>query len=160
MLRECSTPQTCHMSHVTCHMSSVTCHVSRVTCHFFIFFIFFLRTKWWSLSVEGLSSTGLPRLVFFFAWPKTFTNSEIYDLYWCQTVYKDRYGCKLKITRKTLIEKQVKFCYCSTHYLYFLHNLNFKLYAWLWSAVNIMPFLHQSIQGSYYQFSAISFVFT
>ena len=62
----------CHVSRVTCHMSRVTCHVSHVTCHFFIFFFFFFfliffffffRTKWWSLSVEGLSSTGLPRLV-------------------------------------------------------------------------------------------------
>ena len=57
---------TCHMSCVTCHMLRVTCHMSRVTCHvsLFLFFSFFLRTKWWSLSVEGLSSTGLPRLVF------------------------------------------------------------------------------------------------
>ena len=36
---------TCHLSHVTCHMSRVTCHVSK-------------WTKWWSLSVEGLLSTG------------------------------------------------------------------------------------------------------
>ena len=46
---------TCHMSRVTCHVSRVTCHMSRVTCHFFSLFF---RTKWWSLSVEGLLSTG------------------------------------------------------------------------------------------------------
>ena len=43
---------TCHMSHVTCHMSHVTCHMTCVTCHIFFF------TKRWSLSVEGLLSTG------------------------------------------------------------------------------------------------------
>ena len=47
-----------NMSRVTCHVSHVACHVS----HFFFFFFFW--TKWWSLSVEGLSSTGLPRLVY------------------------------------------------------------------------------------------------
>ena len=77
-MRECSPPQMCHVSHVTCHVSCVTCHVSRVTCHmsrvtfffillllllFYLFIFFFFLTKWWSLSVEGLSSTGLPRLV-------------------------------------------------------------------------------------------------
>ena len=57
------------MSRVTCHVSRVTCHMSRVNFFFFYLFIylfiyfFFFRTKWWSLSVEGLSSTGLPRLV-------------------------------------------------------------------------------------------------
>ena len=59
---------TCHMSHVTCHVLRVTCHVSRVTCHvsffYFIYLFIFFMTKWWSLSVEGLSSTGLSRLVF------------------------------------------------------------------------------------------------
>ena len=64
-----------NVSQVTCHMSRVTCHVSHVTfCLIIIFFkfffiylfiyLFFFWTKWWSLSVEGLSSTGLPRLVF------------------------------------------------------------------------------------------------
>ena len=44
-----------------CHMSCVTCHVSHVMCHtsFYLFIFIFLRTKWWSLSVEGLLSTGL-----------------------------------------------------------------------------------------------------
>ena len=42
---------TCHMSHVTCHVSHVTCHLSNVT-------FFFVRTKWWSLLVEGLLSIG------------------------------------------------------------------------------------------------------
>ena len=39
-MRECSAPQTCHISRfrchvsrVTCHMSCVMCHVSHVTCH-------------------------------------------------------------------------------------------------------------------------------
>ena len=49
------TPQ--NMSHVTCHVSRVTCHVSHVTCHILLF-LFFFRTKWWSLSGEGLLSTG------------------------------------------------------------------------------------------------------
>ena len=49
---------TCHVSRVTCHVSRVTCHVSHVTIFFFILFIFFLRTKWWSLLVEGLLSMG------------------------------------------------------------------------------------------------------
>ena len=35
---------------VKCHVSHVTCHVSHVT--------FFFRTKWWTLSVKGLLSTG------------------------------------------------------------------------------------------------------
>ena len=39
------------------HLTWSACHVSHVTCH--IFFFFFLRTKWSSLSVEGLLSTGL-----------------------------------------------------------------------------------------------------
>ena len=43
---------TCHR--VMCHMSS--CHVSHVTCHISQFFFFL--TKRWSLSVEGLLSTG------------------------------------------------------------------------------------------------------
>ena len=47
-------PQTCHVSHVTCHMSHVTCHVSHVT----FFLLLFFCTIWWSLSVEGLLSTG------------------------------------------------------------------------------------------------------
>ena len=47
---------TCHMSRVTCHVSCVACHVSNVICHFS--HIYFFQTKWWSLSVEGLLSTG------------------------------------------------------------------------------------------------------
>ena len=40
---------TCHVSrHVSRHMSCVTCQMS----------LFFFRTKWWSLSVEGLLSMG------------------------------------------------------------------------------------------------------
>ena len=33
ILRECSSPPICHMSHVICHTSHVTCHMSHVTCH-------------------------------------------------------------------------------------------------------------------------------
>ena len=33
ILRECSPPTKCHMSHVSIHVSHVTCHVSHVTCH-------------------------------------------------------------------------------------------------------------------------------
>ena len=47
-----------NMSHVMCHVSRVTCHMSRVTCHNFFYYLFFFWTKWWSLSVEGLLSTG------------------------------------------------------------------------------------------------------
>ena len=32
ILKECSPPQTCHVSCVTLHVSRVTCHLSRVTC--------------------------------------------------------------------------------------------------------------------------------
>ena len=48
------------MSYVMCHVSRVTCHVSHVTCHMshFLSFFLFFRTKWWSLSLEGLLSTG------------------------------------------------------------------------------------------------------
>ena len=49
-----------HASHVTCHVSHLTCQVSGVRCHVPCFFssCFFSRTKWWSLSVEGLLSMG------------------------------------------------------------------------------------------------------
>ena len=33
ILRECSPPATCHLSHVTCHVLQFTCHVSHVMCH-------------------------------------------------------------------------------------------------------------------------------
>ena len=45
---------TCNVSHVTCHVSHVTCHMSHVT----FFLLLFFWTKWWSLLVEGLLSTG------------------------------------------------------------------------------------------------------
>ena len=62
-------------SRVTCHVSCVMCHMSRVTCHmslffFFLFFSFFFLDKVVSLTVEGLSSTGLPRLVSQSVWLK------------------------------------------------------------------------------------------
>ena len=53
-----------HACHMSCVTSRVMCHMSRVTCHNF----FFYWTKWWSLSVEGLLSTGPTRLVFFITW--------------------------------------------------------------------------------------------
>ena len=34
ILRECSPPSTCQISHVTCHASNVTCHVSCGLCSF------------------------------------------------------------------------------------------------------------------------------
>ena len=52
---------TCHMSHVSCHVSGVMCQVSCVRCHVSLFSFFFsssFLTKWWSLSGEGLLSTG------------------------------------------------------------------------------------------------------
>ena len=53
-MRECSPPQTCHMSCVTCH---VMCHVSHVTCHVshVINFPFFL-TKWLFTGVESFTN--------------------------------------------------------------------------------------------------------
>ena len=76
---------TCHVSRVPCHMSHVACHVSHVMCHvshfFFIYIYFFcFLTKWWSLSVEGLSSTGLPRLVFW--WIGFFCYSSLWQYCW------------------------------------------------------------------------------
>ena len=46
-------------------MSCVTCQLSRVTCLMKLLFCYnyFFLTKWWSYSGEGLSSTGLFRLV-------------------------------------------------------------------------------------------------
>ena len=46
------------MSHVTCHMSHVACHMSHVTSHMSYVKEFKKWTKWWSLLVEGLLSTG------------------------------------------------------------------------------------------------------
>ena len=54
---------TCHMSYVMCHMWWLTCHVSHVVKYIYIC-IFFL-TKWWSLSLKGVLSTG-PTLSSFF----------------------------------------------------------------------------------------------
>ena len=44
---------TCHMLHVMCHVSCAMFHMSYVT-----FFGGWGGTKWWSLSVEGLLTTG------------------------------------------------------------------------------------------------------
>ena len=46
------------MSHVTCHVSRVTYHVSHVTCHISHDPFLSFWTMWWSLSMEGLLSTG------------------------------------------------------------------------------------------------------
>ena len=62
-------PVTYHMSHVSCHMS-LNCFLTFIFFSFFClifsssFNFFLLWTKWWSYSVEGLLSTGLPRLVY------------------------------------------------------------------------------------------------
>ena len=46
----------CHVSCVTCLVSRIMCHMSHVTIFKILKFYFF--TKWWSLSVERLLSTG------------------------------------------------------------------------------------------------------
>ena len=104
---------TCHMSHDTCHVSRVTCHVSRVTFFFyflfyfffflFFFFIFyfffylfiFFLTKWWSLSVEGLSSTGLPRLVFLHTDNEVSARVRSISRYWDHKLGGGTRACKL-----------------------------------------------------------------
>ena len=53
---------------IICHMSLVTCHLSPVTYHIFIYLLllFFIVTYFlyiFLLFVEGLLSTGIPRLV-------------------------------------------------------------------------------------------------
>ena len=65
-----------NMSHVTCHMSysCVAYHVSHVI------FLFF-QTNWWTLLVEGLLSTGLPRLVY--NW-KRYLKLFKYKYYWVE----------------------------------------------------------------------------
>ena len=58
VLRECSPPQMCHVSHVTCHVSHVTCHMSQ----FYLIFFFFGQSGedyWWRVC----NQRGLPRLV-------------------------------------------------------------------------------------------------
>ena len=49
---------TCHVSRVMCHVVHVTCHMSCVICHIYLFIYLFMENKLWSLSVEGLLSTG------------------------------------------------------------------------------------------------------
>ena len=56
------------MSHVMCHVSHVTCHVSHVTCHVLLVTFFLFLTKLWSLSVEGLLSTGPTPSSFLMFW--------------------------------------------------------------------------------------------
>ena len=54
-MRERSSPTTCHTSRVTYHVSCVTCPMS---CKTFPLYFYFLWTKWFSLLVDGLLSTG------------------------------------------------------------------------------------------------------
>ena len=82
-MRECSPPQTCHVSRVTCHMSRVTCHMSRVTCHvspvtchmshvkkkflplnFFFFYVNKIGQSGGASRGRVCYQRGLPRLVF------------------------------------------------------------------------------------------------
>ena len=73
-MRECSPPQTCHMSHVTCHMSCVTSHMSRVTCHLSHVIFFFYILIFFYVKKNGQSGgasrwrvcyqRGLPHLVY------------------------------------------------------------------------------------------------
>ena len=70
-MRECSPPQTYHMScitcHVKCHVSRVTCHVSRVTCHNFFnffYFLFFLGQSGEAYRCRVCYQQGLPPLVY------------------------------------------------------------------------------------------------
>ena len=73
------------MSRVTCPVSCVTSYVSRFFLFLFLFFLFiylfffFFRTKWWSLLVEGLSSTRLPRLVYI-----SLNFTLLYKFFWFQ----------------------------------------------------------------------------
>ena len=69
--------------HVTCHVSCVFCHMSRVTCHISPFFLLLLFwTKWWSLLVEGLLSTGHTpsSLLTYSQGPFGFNPKQIYEL--------------------------------------------------------------------------------
>ena len=62
-----------NVSRVTCHMSRVICHVSQ----------FFFWTKWWSLLVEGLLSTGpTPSSLWDMTFYKlSFKNSRRFEFY-------------------------------------------------------------------------------
>ena len=64
ILRECSLPTTCHMSHVACHMSHVMCHVSCVMCHMSPFFFLFFGQSGKAYWSRVCYQRGLPRLVF------------------------------------------------------------------------------------------------
>ena len=62
-MRECSSPTTCHMSHVTCHASRVKCQVSCVTCHMSHFSSSFFGQKGEAYRWRVSNQWGLPRLV-------------------------------------------------------------------------------------------------
>ena len=94
----------CHVSHVKVHVSHVTCHMSCVTCP-----IFFCGggTKWWSLLVEGLLSTGPTLSSFQYKWadvpegpqPKPAPNSrnptswKMFTIRFCTCKRKGEWNC-------------------------------------------------------------------
>ena len=63
LLRECSPPQTCHVSCVMCQVSRVTCHVSHVTCHMSHILFFFFGQSGEAYRWRVCFQRGLPRLV-------------------------------------------------------------------------------------------------
>ena len=78
IVRECSPPSMCQMSHVTCHMSYITCHMSHVKfCvslvkkNIYILLFFFIQqcggVSWWRVCYQQ----GLP----------------LSSLFWCCSQY-------------------------------------------------------------------------
>ena len=66
LCKSCKSPTTCHMLRVRCHISGVRCQASGVRCQVSnIIIIKNFRTKWWGQSLEGVSSTELPNIIFF-----------------------------------------------------------------------------------------------
>ena len=92
---------TCHVSHVTCHMSNVIFFLI-----YFFFFFFFLsfflsfRTKWRSLSGEGLLSTGPT--------PSSFIRSQASFVRLSKVVLPFR-PQKRKIKADSQLEKETQF---------------------------------------------------
>ena len=99
MLRECSPPQTCHVSRVTCHMSRVTCHVSHVTCHVSHFFYFFFLQSGEASQGRVCYQRGLPRLVSClyqdYAYIETWYFSWMQGYYPCKIIFPGiKLGCE------------------------------------------------------------------